>query len=57
MVLLECSPPIQWRPSRTKIGAGWRAMWLWFAVAYVPYGFNEYVEGIAKAAVSLSARR
>jgi hypothetical protein len=54
MVLLECSPPFQWKPSlRTDIGDGWRFMWGWFAVAYVPYGFGEYIEGLAQAGIEL----
>jgi hypothetical protein len=28
-------------------------MWGWFAVAYVPYGYSEYVEGLGQAAIDL----
>jgi hypothetical protein len=53
MILLELAPPFQWRPSTEEIGAGWRFMWGWLAIAYVPYEFNEYIEEIAQAGVSL----
>lgn len=55
MILLECSPPFQWKPSlRTEhMAGGWRVMWGWFAVAWVPYDLNEYIEGLAQAGIEL----
>jgi hypothetical protein len=55
MILLEISPPFQFKPSlRTEsMAGGWRFMWGWLAVAWVPYGFSEYVEGIAQSAIKL----
>jgi hypothetical protein len=54
MVLLECAPPFQWRPSYVRFGDFRRVMWLWFAVThYSAGGVNELFEGIARAAVSI----
>ena len=55
MLLIECSPPFQKRPSfRTEaMAGGWRIMWAWFAVTWVPYGFNEYVEELAQSGIAL----
>lgn len=54
MILLECSPPFQWRPSLRGFAGGWRAMWGWLAVAWVPYDLNGFVEGLAEAGADLA---
>lgn len=53
MTLIECSPPFQWRPSVVRIGTLTRVMWGWFAIAYFPGDFNDFVEGIARAGVAI----
>lgn len=57
MLMLECSPPFQWKPSYVRVGSGVgsarRVMWAWFAIAYVPGGFNEIAEGYARAGADL----
>jgi hypothetical protein len=53
MLMLECSPPFQWKPSYRRAGGVRRMMWAWFAIAYVPGGFNEVVEGHAYAGADL----
>lgn len=53
MVLLECCPPFQWKPSLKAMPEGWRFMWGWLAVAYVPYDLNGYIEGLGRAGASL----
>ena len=53
MIMLECSPPFQWRPSYRHVADVRRVMWMWFAIAYVPGGFNEVVKGYAHAGADL----
>lgn len=53
MTLIECSPPFQWKPSFKKIGIIRRWMWGYFAVAWVPLGFNEFVEGLGQSGIDL----
>lgn len=55
MVLLEFAPPFQPRPSlRTEgMAGGWRFMWGWLAIGWVPYDLNSYVEGIAQSGIEL----
>lgn len=53
MVMLECSPPFQWKPSYHHFGDCRRVMWGWFAVTICPYGINELFEGIGRAGAEL----
>lgn len=49
MVMFECAPPFQWRPTITVFGSFRRVMWGWVAVTWCPYDINQLIEGIAKA--------
>ena len=53
MLMIEISPPFQWKPTifRGKTGMISRVMWGWFAVAYTPMDFNEFIEQTAQAAL------
>lgn len=53
MLLIEFSPPFQWKPSLKKHGPIRRFMWGWLAVAHTPHDFNEFMEGVARAGVVL----
>lgn len=56
MLLIEISPPFQWKPTvfRGKTGMFSRFMWGWFAIAYTPMDFNEFIEQTAKAALNIA---
>ncbi len=53
MVLIEVSPPFQWWPCLEFLFSGWRVMWGWVAIMYVPYDLDEFLEALAAAAVEL----
>jgi hypothetical protein len=54
MLLIECSPPFQWKPKYHRFGDFRRIMWGWFAVSiFSGGGINELLEGIGKAGASL----
>ena len=56
MLMIEISPPFQWKPTifRGKTGMISRVMWGWFAVAYTPMDFNEFIEQTAQATLELT---
>lgn len=53
MVMFECAPPFQWKPTRTAFGDFRRLMWGWFAVTWCPHDINDLIEGVAKAGVAV----
>ena len=48
MILFECAPPFQWRPSYMKFGDFRRWMWAYFAITTYEGGINELVEDIGR---------
>ena len=59
MLMIEISPPFQWKPTifRGKTGMISRVMWGWFAVAYTPMDFNEFIEQTAQAALEIADKK
>lgn len=55
MILFECAPPFQWRPSYSHFGDCRRIVWGWLAVTHYPHGINELFEGLGRAGASLYA--
>lgn len=53
MILIELSPPFQPKPSFWRSFGGWRFMWGWLAIAYVDYGWNEFINGLARAGANI----
>ena len=53
MILIEMSPPFVWKPRIERAGDYRGILFAWWRIGHVPHDFNEYIEGIAKAGVSL----
>lgn len=48
MVCVEFSPPFQRKLIFRRFACGgWRIIWGWLAVAWVPYGFGAFIEAVA----------
>lgn len=46
VVFFEVSRPFRRKIKVEKYGALRRYIWLWFSVAYLPYGFNDIARAI-----------
>lgn len=53
MVMFDIGSPFQWRPKYKRLGDLHHCMWGWVAVIWCPYDFNELMEGIGRAGLTV----
>lgn len=54
MIMIECCPPFQPRPSVHRWMTGWRFMWGYIAVTWVRFDLNGFLEAITKTAIHMA---